>query len=213
MHPLFRPSILIPLALLASAPAAAQRTPFLAGAQLYGGLSLGPQLVPDELQAPCGSESFGAAEARAGVRSGVLALEVRGAAVTELSHVACLDFAPPPDGVHTERDHAFDRVDPTAAFDARLRFGGTRAVPVVASVGAGRLAGPGVSYVLASLGVRSRGRVRVALDVERDWYRVEYDDVTREYRGGIVVGEGSRERRSAWWDGTGVRLGAEMDLF
>jgi hypothetical protein len=220
MHPLFRPVLLTSLAVLAvAAPAAAQRLPSLSSVQLYGGLSLGPQQVPDELQSSCTPESFGALEARAGARSGAVALEVRGAVINQVgSQTLCLDqatpdpiFPPVPDGIYVGRVYGFDKVDPTATFDARLRFGGTHAVPVVASVGAGRMAGPGVSYLLASLGVRTRGKVRMAVDVERDWYHVE--ETVRAFEGGYPVSVLSREQKSAWWHGTGIRLGAEMDLF
>lgn len=223
MHPLFRPTLLASLAVLAAAaPAASQRLLSLPRPQVYGGVLVGSQGLPDQLQASCVPKSFAAGEARAGVRSGALALEVRGALVRDFDEEICAyDFdtpdndppPPPPDGVHAERIYGFDHVTPTAAYDARLRLGATRAVPVSASVGVGRLAGPDVSYVLASLGVRTPGRLRFAAEVERSWYRIEVEDITREWRGGQPVSVVTRERHTDWWNGTGFRLGLEMDIF
>jgi hypothetical protein len=219
MQLLLRPTILASLLALAAAPAAAQGLPSLAGARVYGGLSVGPQSAPEQFQSHCVGGRLAAIEGRAGVSSGLVALEVRGSVMNKLGESTCYvaDFAdvlpPPQEGVQERREFSYTATDPTAAFDARLRFGGTRAMPLVASVGAGRLAGPDVSYLLASVGVRTRGKIRLALDVERDWYHVTYDDVVREWQGGQLVSETSSGSGTKWWDGTGVRAGVELNLF
>ena len=215
-----RSALIASLLLLAASPIAAQeRSP--SAPRVYGGLSVGPQMYPDELQPSCGEGSFGVAEARVGAGAGLFALEVRGAAVLAYAGTACLvaianaaDLAPPPtDGVQTYRELGWDEQDPAASFDARLRFGGTREMPLVVSVGGGRLFGPGLSYAAASVGFRTRGTTRVALDLEGNLYHLTFDDVQVEYAGGQLVRTISRESNERWSRGVGLRLGVERDLF
>ena len=78
------------------------------------------------------------------------------------------------------------------------------------SGGGGWLRSPGVPYLLAAAGVRLGGRVRLAVDVERSWYRVERTAYTAEYGDGRVVREISSEAQVAWPGGTGVRAGVEL---
>lgn len=211
-----RSTLIASLFLLAASPIVAQERSSSAP-RVYGGLSIGPQMYPDELQPSCGEGSFGVAEARVGAGAGLFALEVRGAGVLAYAGTACLvaiaDFAPPEDGVHSHRDFGFDQQDPTASFDARLRFGGTREMPLVVSVGGGRLFGPGLNYAAASVGFRTRGTTRVALDLEGNLYHLTFDDVQVEYAGGQPVRTISRESNDRWSRGVGLRLGVERDLF
>ena len=78
------------------------------------------------------------------------------------------------------------------------------------SAGAGWLGGPDVPYLTTGVGLRTRGRLRLAVEAELDWYHVEFTDVTREWRNGQVVREVSREDHGRWWRGVGVRAGVEL---
>ncbi len=211
-----RPALLAALFVLAAAPVAAQE-PASPPVRVYGGLSVGPHSYPDDIRPRCGGSSYGVGEARVGATSGPLALEVRGTAVlaylSESCPLAIADEAPPPDGISTFREFGFDRKNPAGSVDARLRFGGTRAMPLVVAAGGGRLMGPGISYAVASVGFRSRGTTRVALDLEGNLYRMPSDQARREFQGGQLVREVSRDRRVAWESGVGLRLGVERELF
>jgi len=217
-----RPTLFAALALLAAAsPAAAQERASLSP-RVYGGLSVGPQTYPDELSQSCSLGTFGVGEARVGVSAGLLALEVRGTAPLAQASTSCLVFAvpdvadvfpPPQDGIQTFREYGYDTESPDGSVDARLRLGGTEAMPLVLSVGGGRLMGPGVSYAVASVGFRTRGSTRVAVDVEADLYRLPYEDVRVELQGGEVIRTLSRDSNIRWSRGVGLRLGVERELF
>jgi hypothetical protein len=218
-----RPTLFAALAILAAAsPAAAQQQPASSSPRVYGGLSVGPQIYPNDLRRSCDPGTFGVGEARVGARAGLFAVEVRGTAALAHATTSCavLDapsdadvFPPPEDGIHTFREYGYDSRDPEGSLDARLRLGGTQAVPVVFAVGGGRLMGPGVSYGVASVGFRSRGTTRVAVDLEGSLYHMPYDQVQVERQGGEVVRTLSRESVSRWSSGAGLRVGIERELF
>ena len=216
-----RPTLFAALFVLAASPAAAQeRAP--SSPRVYGGLSVGPQVYPNEISRSCDFGTFGVGEARAGVSAGLLALEVRGSAVLAHATTSCAladiasssDLMPPPEnGIHTFREYGFDTEDPDGSVDARLRFGGTRAMPLVVAVGGGRLMGPGISYAVASVGFRTRGATRIALDLEGDLYHLTFDDVAVEYQDGEAIRTVSRDSNTRWSRGVGLRLGVERQLF
>lgn len=207
-----RAAILLPLCLLLALPVALHAQ---GGGRLvpYVGITAGGASLPDVFQG-CPHGSRAAVEARLGLARGALALEARAAALADLGTVMCLDAladpALPPDGIHTYLDYPF-RGDPEhLAGDLRLRVGGTRALPLAVSAGAGWLTPTGVPYLLAGAGVRLGDRVRLALDVERNWYRVERTAYTAEWKEGRVFRNISRDEQVAWLDGTGVRAGVEL---
>lgn len=179
----------------------------------YGGVSLGRSSIPTQFQmCPPGSRTT--ADARLGVARGALALEARFGALAQFTGVICLDAvadpAPVPDGIHTHVTYPFRGDDAHLNADLRLRAGGTRAMPFVVSGGAGWLSPTGVPYLVGAAGVRLGGRVRLAVDVERSWYRVERTLGTAEWRDGRVYRRISLEEESVWLDGTGVRAGLEL---
>jgi hypothetical protein len=185
---------------------------------VYGGLSVGPHFYPDEIQPSCGGGTFGVGEARLGAAKGLLALEVRGTAVLAYATTSCAlepiaDVAPPFDGIHTRRDYGFSRKDAEASLDARLRFGGTRELPLVVALGGGRLTGPGITYGVASVGFRSRGRTRIAVDLEANLYHLPFDAVEVEIQGGHLVRSTPLGSGTEWSSGAGLRLGVERQLF
>ncbi|MEW5928467.1 MAG: hypothetical protein AB1941_13445 [Gemmatimonadota bacterium] len=206
-----RSAALLPLCLLLALPAAARAQ----GARLvpYAGLSVGGSSLPDVFQG-CSPETSVAADARLGVARGVIALEARvsglGDVATEDCALVPVDPYAPLDGLHTSLDYPFRGGDSHRAADLRLRLGGTRAFPFAVSAGLGRLSPAGVPYRLAAAGVRLGGRVRLAADVERSWYRVEWTEQVVEWRDRVPYRTVSREDRSAWMDGTGVRVGVEF---
>lgn len=201
-----------PLGLLLALPAASQAR---SGGRFvpYAGITVGGASLPDRFQA-CPPGTRTTADARLGIGRGALALEAHVAAFAHFGTMACLDAladpAPLPDGVHTFLDYPFRGSPDHLAGDLRLRVGGTRALPLAVSAGAGWLSPTGVPYLLAGAGVRLGGRFRLALDVERSWYRVERTAYTAEWRDGRVFRNISRDEQVAWLDGTGVRAGVEL---
>jgi hypothetical protein len=135
--------------------------------------------------------------------------------MAQFTGVVCLDAVadpgpPPGDGIHTYTSYPFRGDDAHLNGDLRLRLGGTRAMPLVVSGGAGWLSPTGVPYLVGAAGVRLGGRVRLAVDVERNWYRVERTLGTAEWRDGRVYRHVSLEEQTVWLDGTGVRAGLEL---
>ncbi|HEV2735943.1 MAG TPA: hypothetical protein VGV85_13940 [Longimicrobiaceae bacterium] len=205
-----RAAILLPLGLLAVLPVAAHAQ----GGRLvpYAGLSVGGSSLPRVFQG-CAPDPGVAADARVGLARGALALEARLSGLADLAVEDCAVAAEPftlPDGVHTTMDYPFHGADAHVAGDLRLRLGGTRALPLVVSGGAGWLSPTDVPYLLAAAGARLGGRFRLAVDVERSWYRVEGTEYVLEWRDHRPIREISRQDEVAWMDGTGVRLGVEL---
>ena len=205
-----RLAALLPLCLLLAAPAASAQ-----GGRLvpYGGVTLGRSSIPTQFQT-CPPGNRTTADARIGVARGLLALEAHFGALAQLATVICLDAvadpAVPPDGIHTYTSYPYGNSGAHLAGDLRLRLGGTRAMPLVVSGGAGWLSPTGVPYLAGAAGVRLGGRVRLAVDVERSWYWVERTLSTDEWKDGRVVRRISRDEQTAWLDGTGVRAGLEL---
>ena len=211
---MIRLAVLLPLCLLAGLPAAARAQ---GGGRLvpYAGIAVGGASLPGVFQG-CQSGSRTSADARLGLARGALALEAHVAALVRAVSVSCLDAvvdpAIPPDGIHTTLSYPFHGSAEHWAGDLRLRLGGTRALPLAVSAGAGWLSPTGVPYLLGGAGVRLGGRVRLAVDVERSWYRVERTAYTAEWREGRVYRTVSRDEQVAWLDGTGVKAGVELAL-
>lgn len=203
-------ALLLALPLLLASPAALRPQ---GGARWvpYAGLSAGSASLPDVFQG-CASEQRIAAEARLGVARGPLALEARTVAMGELGMEDCAlaDLYVPSDGIHTSTRYPFRGVDGHVAGDLRLRLSGPRALPFSVSAGAGYLSPVGVPYLLAAAGVRFGGRVRLAVDAERDWYRTTRTETTMEWRNSVPFRTLAREESVQWLDGSGVRVGVEV---
>ncbi len=206
------PAILLPVCMALAVPAVSHAQ---GGGRLvpYAALAVGRASLPGQFQA-CDPGYRISADARLGVARGALALEAHLGALAGYGMVMCAnalaDPAIPTDGVHTFLSYPFRGDDSHLAGDVRLRLGGTRALPLAVSGGAGWLSPTGVPYLLAGAGARFGGRVRLALDVERNWYRVERTAHTAEWRAGRVYRTISRDEQVAWLDGTGVRAGVEL---
>jgi hypothetical protein len=197
---------LSPLASYAQAVRPAPLSPFV-------GFALGVSDIPEVVQG-CSPEQRIGADARAGFVRGNFGVELRGGVLGEVGIEDCGVEDPyvPPDGIHTQRLYPFERGDMHAAVDLRLRYGGTLGLPLLVAVGAGWLTPVAAPALLVGTGFRSRGRIRMALDVERTWFRIPQDVVTREWRERRVVREISRERDYDWHPGLNVRVGLEFGL-
>lgn len=207
-----RLAALLPLCLLLAAPAAA-RAQERGRLVPYGGVTLGRSSLPTQFQmCPPGGRTT--ADARLGVARGMLALEAHFGALAQFTDMVCLDAladpAPTPDGIHTHVSYPYRGDDAHLNADLRLRLGGTRRIPFVVSGGAGWLSPTGVPYLLGAAGVRLGGRTRLAVDVERNWYRVERTLGTAEWRDDRVYRRISLEDENVWLHGTGVRAGLEL---
>ncbi|MBV9774454.1 MAG: hypothetical protein JO040_10920, partial [Gemmatimonadetes bacterium] len=155
------------IALGAALLALAAALPATAGAQEQGGklvpfagLAIGGSGLPDELLDRCDPGNSVALEGRAGVARGAFALEARGALLGVVSTMDCVTAfvpSPPRDGTYTETVYPFTRGNAHTAADLRVRFGGTRSVPVSVSGGGGWLVDVGVPYLLAGAGVHTGG--------------------------------------------------------
>lgn len=206
--------LLLPLLLLPAAASAQQRG---AAFRPYVGVGVGTQEVPNALQDECTSDGGrSAAEARVGVARGAFALEARAMSGADLSTDMCPVAAQPagllpmpPDGTFSHDEYDFNRSSDHYGFDLRLRWSGSRALPVSLSAGGGWLASHHLPYFLASAGVRTSGRLRVTLDAEREWFRIEGEEVTRQFQNSQLVNE-TREPFSDWRAGLGLRLGLEL---
>jgi hypothetical protein len=204
---------LLVLPLLAVAVPAAAQERSAPRPTFFLGVALGAHDLPNSFEG-CTPQRQAAGEVRAGVALGRLALEGRVTTMATAS-VVCADplsHAPPPDGIHATRDYDYDVGDSNETADLRVRYGGVQGFPLTVAAGAGWLEGPDVPYLLASAGVRTGGRVRLGVDVEADWYRVNYRDVSTEWQNGQVVRIVSDERHGTWWNGVGLRLGAELPI-
>ncbi|HEV2146996.1 MAG TPA: hypothetical protein VGR37_06320 [Longimicrobiaceae bacterium] len=203
-----RAAALLPLCILLALPAVVHGQQ---GGRIipYVGLSVGPARLPTEFES-CGDGGYTAGELRGGVARGALAVEARVAAIMDLSVEVCaLDPAVFPDGVHTGVYYP-DRDGAAMAADLRLRLGGTRAMPLSVSAGTGWLRPSGVPYLAAGAGVRFGGRLRLALDAERSWYRTRRVEDTMEWKDYTPVRLISRLERREWLDGMGVRAGVDL---
>lgn len=206
-----RPLLAVPLLLIAAEPAAAQERT-APRPTFYAGLALGAHDLPDSFEG-CVPQNQLAGEVRAGLSFGRWALEGRASALANASEV-CLDplRLPPPDGIQDEREYDYRLGDSNETADLRLRFGGADGLPLTVAAGGGWLEGPDVPYLLASVGFRTGGRVRLGIDAEADWYRVGYREVTREWQNGQLVHEEFGEEHATWWRGVGIRIGAELSI-
>lgn len=180
----------------------------------YLGAALGGTMIPEALAA-CSRDARAAGEVRAGLSFGQLAVEARGSALLA-GFDQCLillheEVRMP--GIHPAVEYPFERGDAHAALELRVRHGLPAGLPLVVAVGAGWLAPQDVPYVVASAGYRTRGRVRLALDVDQSFFRVPFDVVAREY--GEHGGAGpalSSNREHDWRSGLGIRAGVEIPL-
>lgn len=204
-----RTAALLPLCVLLALPAAlgAQR----AGRVVpYAGVSVGTATLPTSFDG-CGDDAYTAAELRAGVARGPVAVEARLSALADLSTEMCI-FDPIvfPEGIHSTV-HYPDRGDGShLGGDVRVRLGGTRAMPLAVSAGTGWLRPVGVPYLVTGAGVRLGGRLRLAVDAERTWYRVRRLERTQEWKDNVPVRLISISRRGEWMDGFGVRAGVDL---
>lgn len=199
------------LAALALAPAALQAQGGGISLNPYAGVAIGRVTVPDDL-ADCFGDDRAAGELRLGVSAGVVALEARASAAAAVAEPICAvaDLFVPESGVHPTTVYPFERTDHHVGLDLRLRAGGTRALPFSVSAGAGYTPTYDLPYLLAAAGVRTGGRLRGTLEVEHQWFRVTRAIVQQEWQNFQVVREVSREERTRWAGGVGVRVGLEL---
>lgn len=201
-------ALLLPL--LLALPAAAQTrgpVPFL-------GFAVGGSSLPEAFSG-CTSDARSAGEIRAGLSLGRVAVEARGAALLA-GYAQCLIILSEEvhlPGIHPAVEYPFERGDAHLAAEMRVRYGLPLGLPLVVAAGAGWLAPQDLPYLVASAGIRTRGRVRVALDLDRNWFRVPYDVVVREFGEHGEPGPAlSTNRKHDWRAGLGARLGLEVPL-
>jgi len=178
----------------------------------YLGVALGASRIPEALAA-CTSDARAAGEVRAGLSFGRLAVEARGSALLggfdQCLIILAEEVRLP--GIHPAVEYPFKRGDAHTAVEMRVRHDVPGGLPLVVAVGGGWLAPQDVPYLVASAGYRTRGRVRLALDVDHSWFRVPFDVVVREYA--VHGGAGpalSTDREHDWRSGLGIRAGAEI---
>lgn len=202
--------LLLPLLLAASHHGAAAQS--ARGAVPFLGLAIGGSSLPEAFSG-CTRDARAAGELRAGISFGRLAVEARGAALLG-GYDLCLimlDQEVRQPGVHESVEYPFERGDAHASVEMRVRHDVPGGLPLVVAVGGGWLAPQDLPYLLASAGYRTRGRVRLALDVDHSWYRVPYDLVVREYGAQGEAGPAlSTEREHDWRSGLGIRAGVEI---
>ena len=208
-------SALLPLVLALSAHEAAAQTERSDGPVPFVGFAVGISSLPRAFQA-CGDAGHATGELRGGLAWGSLALEGRGAWMTSLGMDQCLRLdatGDVSDEGYRSVIYPFSHSDAHTAVDARLRYmmPGTR-ISILMAGGAGWIAPQDVPYVVSSLGFRTRGRVRFALDADQSWFRLRYDLITQargEDEPGPVL---SRDPSHNWRTGLTVRLGTEISL-
>lgn len=199
------------LPLLLALPAEAQKR----GPVPFVGLAVGGSSLPEAFS-ECTTDARSAGEIRAGVSFGALAVEARGGALLAGFAAECVIILPEETslpGVHPVVEYPYKRSDAHLSAEMRVRYSLPVGLPLVVAAGAGRIAPQDIPYLVASAGVRTRGRVRVALDVDRSWFRVPFDVVVREFDQHGDAGPAlSTTRRHDWRPGLGVRLGLEIKL-
>ncbi len=169
--------------------------------------------LPTEFQG-CGGAGHATAELRGGIAWGSLALEGRGALLQSLGTDLCLNMGRVElfEDRYTTAVYPFSHSDTHTALDARVRYTTRTRIPLGIAAGAGWFAPQDVPYILTSAGVRTPGRVRLALDVDQSWFRLSYDLVTRVYGERGPGAELSRGPAHEWRTGLAVRIGAEIPL-
>lgn len=178
----------------------------------FVGLAIGGSKVPNAF-AGCSPDPRAAGEVRAGLSFGALALEGRAAGLFG-GGADCAIILPEelrPSGIHPAVEYPSERGDMHAMTELRVRYA-LPSGPVIA-LGAGRLGPQDAPYLVTSAGFRTGGRVRLALDLDYNRYRVPYDVVVRETD---ELGESgpalSTTRHHDWRGGLGVRVGTEISL-
>ena len=147
----------------------------------FGSVALGVSQVPEQLLDACsGSNPLYAAEGRAGLRYASFSIEARTTTQTYFAQVICaLDVPVFPDGTHTHVRYPYDS---ELLIGSDLRLGYRVVGPFVLGAGGGWLWSHEVPYALASAGLRTGGRVQLAIDVERQWLRLTEEFTTLEWK-------------------------------
>lgn len=211
---LLRTFLVLPLLFVLHPPSAAAQQPRGGAPVPFVGIAMGGSSLPTAFSS-CSSDMRSAGEIRAGVSFGAVAVEARGAGLLA-GHDLCLLILSEEErvpGTHPAVEYPFERSDAHAAAELRVRYAPPAGLPLVVAGGAGWLSPQDVPYLVTSTGLRTRGRLRFALDLDHSWFRVPYDVVVREYRQYGKPGPPlSSNRRHDWRGGLGVRLGTEILL-
>ena len=211
---LLRSLLLLPLLLTLHPRGVAAQTARGGAPVPFVGLAIGGSSLPAAF-AGCSSDMRAAGEIRAGLSFGPVAVEARGAGLLA-GFDQCLIMLPEElrlPGTFPAVEYPFERGDAHTTAELRVRYAPPAGLPLVVAGGAGWLAPQDVPYLVTSAGLRTRGRVQVALDLDHSWFRVPYDVVVREYGQYGESGPAlSSERYHDWRPGLGVRLGAEIPL-
>lgn len=198
---------LLPLSLLLAPRAAAAQTPFV-------GLGLGTSGAPDSFNS-CREGPMGVADGRAGLLFGRAALDARLSVTSPAGYDCAIAFRDEVylPGRHTFSEDAFEASDVYALGELRARYDLALPLPISVAAGGGWITPQDLPYALLSAGVRTRGRVRLAAEIDRRWFHVPYDLVVRDVDQYFVPGAAlSTEHRHEWRGGVGVRVGAEFTL-
>ena len=147
----------------------------------FGSVALGASHVSEQLLDACsGSNPLYALEGRAGVRYAGLSVEARTTVQTYFSQVLCPQDVPVfPDGVHTHVRYPYDS-ETLIGSDLRLSYHVVG--PFVLGTGGGWLWSHEVPYALASAGLRTGGRVQLAIDLERQWVKLGEEHTALEWK-------------------------------
>ena len=174
-----------------------------------GSIAVGMTDLPDVLWDPCsGSELHGAIEARAGLRRGAGGVELRTTFQFPVTQVYCaVDPIVFREGVHTEVSRPYDS---DALLGSDLRAFRHLVGPVVVGAGGGWLWSHRLPYGLASVGLRTRGRVHLLVEVERQWMRITEEYHTWEWQDFRPVRFISSRTEHRWVRGDGLRIGVGL---
>lgn len=174
-------------------------------------LMVGVGAAPGE-PSPCTRTSFSHLGVTAGAQAGPWGVEGRVSLREMRRRTICVADWYPPEGVQTTRFPDHEPEDSDVATDLRVRVGATPRIPLLVAAGFGRTWLEGLWYGTAAAGLRTRGRLHLAADVEHTWYRVPVREMTLEWESGRVV-RIIEDRREIDWNGaTSMRVGLELPL-
>jgi hypothetical protein len=178
------------------------------------GFGLGVTQLPEPLVETCGgnTRTLATVEVLAGVARGAWRAEVRGAAFSAYTINDCLTIPfSHESGIHTDRVYPFDREHGDLSMTAHVQYGPARGFWRL-GLGAGRILGAEVPFLLGSASLRTRGRVAAVAEAQARWSRLRYDLVTAEWAQSERIGEIAREQDHEWHRSFALRFGAELRL-
>jgi hypothetical protein len=178
------------------------------------GLGVGATELPKPLVETCGGNprTLPTFEVSGGVSGDHWKLEGRATIAHQGVVADCLSVkAAHESGVHTDRVYGYRRRHGDTSLSAHVQYAPPAAFWFV-GVGAGRLLGSKVPFVLGSGGLRTRGRFSVAVEVQGRLSRLNSHILTAEWANYQVTSELRRDPEGRWHRTDAIRLRAELLL-